>query len=56
MSSVTISGGSFCALRNSGARGRRGLLVVTAVEDADAAALGRGLHAAPEIVVVEVLG
>ena len=31
------------------------LLVVAAVEDADAAALGQALHAAPEVVVVEIL-
>ena len=32
------------------------LLVVAAVEDADVAAVGQHLHAAPEIVVVEILG
>src|SRR5262249_28159129 len=33
-----------------------GLLVVAAVEDADAPALRKALHAPPEVIVVEVLG
>ena len=33
-----------------------GFLVVTAVEDADVAAVGEALHATPQIIVIEVLG
>ena len=54
---VTSCGGSFCLrqkLRMDPHDER--LLVIAAVEDADMAAVGQALHAAPEIVVIQLFG
>ena len=50
------SAGSFCAAQELGVHAHdQHLLVVRAVEDADAPALGQALAGAPQEVVVELL-